>query len=162
MKTLSIILISILLLSCKIQQPVTEVPIQYKEKIIERLVPVEIPADSALIQALFDCDSTNKVVMRELNDVKSRGQSATSFQDGKLTYKYILQHDTIYIPSDSVIIEREIPVKVPVEVKVNHLTQWQIFQIWLGRIFIVVVFICVVKKYGKTALLIVTRLIKIQ
>lgn len=42
-------------------------------------------ADSALLEALFECDSAGKVVMRELNEAKGKlaGQEA-SFSDGRL------------------------------------------------------------------------------
>lgn len=150
----SVLLLPLLLLglaSCGTPQklPVTEVPIQYKEKIVERLVPVEIPADSAIIAALFACDSTNQVYLKELSEKKSGGQSNSAFKDGKLTYKLIIRHDTVFVQAKDSIIYKEIPVKIPVEVRVNFLTKWQGFQIVGFRVLAVALVLWLFLKYWK-------------
>lgn len=150
----SVLLILILvtgLVSCSTpQKMVAEIPVQYKERIVERLVPVELPADSAILSALFSCDSTNQVILRELSDSKTRGQSQASFIGGKLTYKLITLHDTIYMKADSVFIEKDKIIKVPVEVKVNELTKWQGFQIVGFRVMAVALLLWLFLKYWKT------------
>lgn len=154
MKYLIIILFSLFLFACKTQQSITEVPIHYKEKIIERLVPVELPTDSAIIAALFACDSTNQVYLKELSESKSQHmQSAVSFQDGKLNYKAKTNPDTVFIHVTDTIRLQEKAVKVEVPVKVNYVNQWQIFQIWMGRILLLIVSVKLLLKYAKWPIL---------
>ena len=63
-----IALMAILIFGCKTQAPlINEVPIQYKERIVERLVPVTLPDDSSSIKALFECDSLNNCDYRHKN-----------------------------------------------------------------------------------------------
>ncbi|MFV0378353.1 MAG: hypothetical protein ACK5JD_13750 [Mangrovibacterium sp.] len=121
----------VVLVGCKSAQvPVQQVPIQYKERIVERLVPVQVPADSASVQALFECDSLNQVIMLELNEAKSKGvQSGTSFQNGNFKYTLKTVHDTVYVQAKDSIVYREVPVKVPVPYEVNKLT-------WLQKVYI--------------------------
>lgn len=114
-----------------------EVPIQYKERIVERLVPVKIANDSLSIKALFRCDSLNNVVMKQLTEQKSKGVSSQfTFNAGQLKYKADAAHDTIYLPAKDSIIYKEVPIKVDVPVEVNKLTQWQIIQMWAGRVLL--------------------------
>ena len=141
MKTYLIILFAVVLLvGCKIQQPsVIEVPIQYKEKIVERLVPVNVPADSSAITALFECDSLNQVVLKQLDEEKTkRIQSAFNFNNGKLNYKTITEHDTVFVAVTDSTIYKEVPVKVEVPVITNKLTSWQTGQIHIGRLFLTI------------------------
>ena len=133
-----------ILASCKTaQQPVISVPINYKERIVERLVPVESPADSTNVLALFECNNLNQVILKQLNEVKSKNmQSQFSFEKGQLKYNAKTDRDTDYIPAKDSIVYREVPVKVNVPVEVNKLTWWQSTEIKAGRIlfFIVLAF----------------------
>lgn len=133
-KILVIALLFAFAVGCKTQKQVVEVPIQYKEKVVERLVPYAVAADSSAIQALFKCDSLNNVVMTQLIEEKGKAQSAVSFQDGKLSYKLIRKVDTIYVKAKDSVIYKEVAVKVEVEKEVNRLTKWQAFQIIFNRI----------------------------
>lgn len=129
------------LASCSTQKPlVTEVPIQYKEKIVERLVPVTVPADSSALFALFECDSANQVIIKDLNETKSKlMQSQVYFQAGKLSYKVKTVRDTVYVPSKETVISKEVPVKVEVIKEVNKLTAWQRGQMHIGRLFLTLI-----------------------
>jgi hypothetical protein len=134
-----IALMAIMLFSCKTKPPVgSDVPIQYRERIVERLVPKIIPADSSALFALFECDSDKQVILKQLREMKGKAQSNIDFQNGKLTYKLIYKHDTVWVKADTVFISKEIPLRVEVPVEVNKLTQWQILQIWAGRFLLVV------------------------
>lgn len=126
------------LAGCKTQQQaVVEVPVQYKEKIVEKLVPIQIPADSSSISALFECDSTNKVIMKQLSEEKTkRIQSQFNFENGLLKYKAFTLHDTVYIPGKETTIYKEVPIKVEVVKEVNKLTTWQRGQMHIGRLFL--------------------------
>ena len=126
------------LVCCKTtQQPVVTVPIEYKERIVERLVPVELPVDSANILALFECNDLNQVIMKELTEVKSkRIQSLFSFNAGQLKYSAKTDLDTVYVKGKDIYIYRDVPVYINVPgPEVNVLTKWQSTQIMGGRLF---------------------------
>lgn len=54
----------------------------------DRLVPVYLSPDSALLTALFECDSTGRVLMRQVEELKGKVmETDLSFKDGKLDYK---------------------------------------------------------------------------
>lgn len=99
--------------------------------VVERLVPVPVSPDSALLVALFSCDSTNRVIMEAYNETKSgRMDSQMNFKDGKLEFQASTAPDTVFLPArDSIVyVEREVPVQV------NVLTWWQEFWIRTGKI----------------------------
>ena len=125
--------------SCKTaQQPVVTVPIEYKERIVEKLVPIELPADSADIRALFECNNLNQVILKELAEAKSkRIKSLFSFNNGLLKYDFKTALDTVYVPGKEITITRDVPVYVNVPgPEVNKLTKWQSTQIMAGRLFL--------------------------
>ena len=133
MRYTTAILSMTLILSCRSQlPPVKEVPILYRDKIVERLVPVSAPADSASISALFACDSLNRVILRSISELKGKSvQSRYTYYAGALKYNFATSPSPGYARVKDSIIYREVPVKVPVEVKVNELTWWQKTQIKL-------------------------------
>ena len=64
-----------------------------------RLVPVYLSPDSALLTALFECDSTGRVLMQEVEELKGKAmETDLSFKDGKLDYKAKAVPDTVYVP----------------------------------------------------------------
>jgi hypothetical protein len=134
------------LVSCKTTRPaIIEVPVQYKERIVERLVPVELPADSANVFALLECDSTKQVILKELSEEKSkRIQSLFSFDSGLLKYKAKTIHDTVYLPAKDSIIYKEIPIRVEIPIEINRLTKWQKFQMNAGRLFFLIIILYVI------------------
>jgi hypothetical protein len=88
----------------------------------ERLVPVYLSPDSAMLFALLECDSNKQVVLKEYRELKSRNlQSDISLSNGKMEYKVKTLRDTVYIPAkDSIIYQ-----PVLVSGQVNDLTPWQ-------------------------------------
>ncbi len=140
MKEIKFLLIGLFFITaCKTAKMPTVKPVQvqYKERVVERLVPIEMPGDSSAIQALFECDSLNNVIMKELTEEKTkRVESKVSFSDGLLSYKTIVKRDKAYLPSKDSIVYQEVPVEVPVPVEVNKLTKWQKMQINAGRLFL--------------------------
>lgn len=107
--------------------------------VTERLVPVSVAPDSALLSAIFECDSNNQVILRAYNELKSAGtQSDLSFKDGKLDYGTITAHDTVYIPAPT--IYKPVPVPAPTEY-INHLTWWQKTSMYLGWIFLLYILV---------------------
>lgn len=122
-------------MSCKTQkQPVTQVPIHYKERIVERLVPVRVADDSLSMLALFECDSLNQVVLKQLREEKSKGvKSQFDFSNGLLNYHVVAVHDTVFIAAKDSFIYKEVPIYINVPVEVNKLTKWQVIQIRAGK-----------------------------
>ncbi|OFX62692.1 MAG: hypothetical protein A2066_18845 [Bacteroidetes bacterium GWB2_41_8] len=137
-KLIKVWMIAIALLtvmSCKtIKQPITEVPIHYKERIVERLVPMKVNNDSLKLRAMFECDSLNKVVLKQLKEDKTKGvESQFTFDNGQFDYNATAIHDTIYIAAKDSFIYKEVPVNVAVYVEVNKLTKLQVIQIRAGK-----------------------------
>lgn len=96
-----------------------------------------MPGDSAMLRAYFECDSLNNVLMRSFTETKSgKVESSLSFSGGALDYKAATKPDTVYLPSDSVFIDREIPVTVEVDKEVNKPTKWQKTRMRAGDLFI--------------------------
>ncbi len=140
MKNFLLLIISLALFSCKSKLPVAVPPAEFKEKIVERLVPYQVPADSAQFYALLECDSLNNVILKEFSEYKSKGMdSQFALNHNKLSYIIHRQTDTVYVKAaDSIRIEK-IPYPVKVPVKVNELTQFQSIQIkiaWVAEIVI--------------------------
>lgn len=101
--------------------------------VTERLVPVYLPPDSALLTALFECDSNNRVILKAYDELKSAGMdSRLAFEDGRLDYALEAVHDTVYLPAKDSIVY----VPRPVEVEVNRLTWWQETWMRIGKISI--------------------------
>lgn len=134
-----LVLLVLMFASCKTQKPQypAQVPVHTKEKVVERLVPYALPADSTTITALFECDSLNNVQLKELSELKTKGlQSDFSFNNGKLNYQLKQPPDTIYIPAKDSIVERDVPILVPSEpIVVYKQTDMQVVQGWFGKIF---------------------------
>jgi hypothetical protein len=106
------------------------------------VVTVGIPADSAILAALLECDSANQVRLVEINELKSRRvESSLSLSavaaSGAATLNYRVQivHDTVRVSAKDSVVYREVPLRVEIPVEVNVITGWQWFQIWLGRFF---------------------------
>jgi hypothetical protein len=128
------------IISCKTSALIKEIPVRTETVIRERLVPVEIPADSAVMSALLECDSLNNVRLVEIDELKSKRVESSfnlSVVDKLSTLAYVVRtvFDTVYIPAKDSIIYQEIPLRVEIPVEVNKITGWQWFQIWTGRIF---------------------------
>lgn len=101
----------------------------------DRLVPVYLSPDSALLTALFECDSTGRVLMRQVEELKGKGmETGLSFQDGRLDYTAKHVPDTVYVPGKDSIIY--VPQEVKVEVETNRLTWWQETWMRIGKISI--------------------------
>ncbi|KAA6336272.1 hypothetical protein EZS27_015559 [termite gut metagenome] len=120
-------------MSCSVQRGLA--PSNLPEEVVtERLVPVYLSPDSAMLYALLECDSDKQVVLKEYYELKSQSvQSDFSFENGGVVYKTKTVHDTIYLRARDRIVYK--PVPVPGE-KVNYLTFWQQFWIYAGRLLL--------------------------
>lgn len=99
--------------------------------VVEKLVEVQLPPDSATIRALLECDENGKVVLSWLDIANSKNAQAQLTIDslGNLLAKMKTQPDTIYKPSKEVIVNKEVKVPYPVD---KELTRWQQMKLELG------------------------------
>lgn len=127
--TLAPFMCLLLVCSCKTKY----VPIESKADsvVVEKLVEVQLPPDSATIQALLECDENGKVVLAWLDIANSKNAQAQLTIDslGNLLAKMKIQPDTVYLPSKKITVTKE--VKVPYLVE-KELTRWQQMKLELG------------------------------
>ena len=99
--------------------------------VVEKLVEVQLPPDSATIRALLECDENGKVVLSCLDIANSKNAKAMITIDslGNLLAKMRTQPDTIYKPSKEVTVTKEVKVPYPIE---KELTRWQQMKLELG------------------------------
>ena len=116
--------------SCK---SVKYVPVDSKSDsiVVEKLVEVPLPPDSATIKALLECDENGKVILSWLDVANSKNAQALLTIDslGNLLAKMQTQPDTIYLPSKEVTVTKQVKVPYPVE---KELTKWQQIKLELG------------------------------
>ncbi|MDR2920172.1 MAG: hypothetical protein LBV72_12520 [Tannerella sp.] len=121
------------LLACK-----TRKEIVYEQKrdsvYIQRLVPITLPADTARVKALLECNAQGRVIANQLEIETTRNMQLTFLLDsiGNLRVQTIIDYDTIYIPSDSIYIKSVYTefINIPVEVP---LSRWESFLLKFGR-----------------------------
>lgn len=113
--------------------------------VVEKLVEVQLPPDSATIRALLECDENGKVVLNWLDIANSKSAQAQLTIDslGNLLAKMKTQADTVYLPSKEITVTKEVKVPYPIE---KELTKWQKFRIDFGgwAIGIVIITILVI------------------
>lgn len=111
--------------------------------IIERLIPVELPPDSATIRALLECDEHGQVVLRWLDIANSKNAHAQMTIDslGNLLAKMKTRPDTVYMPSKETTVTKEVKVPYPVE---KELTLWQRIKIEAGGYTIAAIILLVI------------------
>lgn len=117
---ISACMVLLLLFSCKAKQQV--IAEQRDSVYIERLVPVPVPADSATINALLECNTNGRVVLSRLRTESTRNAYLTFLLDslGNLQMETIVKRDTLYVKSDSIRIKEVV-------------TQYQYIEKQLGR-----------------------------
>lgn len=120
-----------LLLVCSCKTKYVPVEGQKDSVVVEKLVEVQLPPDSATIRALLECDENGKVVLAWLDIANSRNAQAQLTIDslGNLLAKMKTQPDTVYLPSKEVTVTKEVQVPYPVE---KELTKWQKFRMDFG------------------------------
>ena len=129
-KWVCIILLTSAIWSCR---SVKYVPVESSVDsiVVEKLVEVQLPPDSATIRALLECDENGKVVLSWLDIANSKNAQAQLAIDslGNLLAKMRTKPDTIYKPSKEVTVTKEVKVPYPVE---KELTRWQKMKLELG------------------------------
>ena len=151
MKYFSLLIFCMVIFSCKTKQPAVVPPAEYKEKIVERMVTYQVPADSTQLYALLACDSLNNVILKEYSEYKSKGiESQFSLSQNRLSYNTYKQSDTVYVKVADTTRVSKIPYAVEVPVKINELTKFQSFQIrvaWIAETIILCLVVFGVVRY---------------
>lgn len=146
MKWISYFVLIFVFCSCR---SVKYVPVESKADsvVVEKLVEVQLPPDSATIRALLECDENGKVVLAWLDIANSRNAQAQLTIDslGNLLAKMKTQQDTVYLPSKEVTVTKEVQVPYPVE---KELTRWQQFRLDFGGWAIGIVIITILIGVG--------------
>ena len=128
--TLAPFMCLILICSCR---TVKYVPVESNADsvVVEKLVEVQLPPDSATIRALLECDENGKVVLNWLDIANSKNAQAQLTIDslGNLLAKMKTQSDTVYLPSKEVTVTNEVKVPYPIE---KELTRWQKIRLNIG------------------------------
>ena len=151
-RSISLLVLLLALTQCRSTRipTVTEIPIQYREKIVERLVPVQAPADSSVVTAQFRCDSLNRVILKSLSELKGKNvQSGFTFSAGVMKYDFHTSSSLSYARVKDSIIYRDVPVKVTVDKPINYLTWWQKLWVGIGKgaaIFVMIISIAAIVK----------------
>ena len=83
---------------------------------IDKLVPYPMPADSASIRALMECDE-NVELMFALDSL------------GNVIANMRVPRDTLYLPSKEIYVDRKVEVPIPVE---KELSRWESIKIEVG------------------------------
>lgn len=142
-----IIVLTSVIWSCR---SVKYVPLEGKTDsvVVEKLVEVQLPPDSAIIRALLECDENGKVILNWLDVTNSKNAQAQLTIDslGNLLAKMNTQPDTVYLPSKEVTITKKEKVPYPVE---KELTRWQQFRMDFGGWAIAAVIIIVLIFFGR-------------
>ena len=125
-----ILLIVLCVVSCKAPRNATGLLLP-KPIEIPKLIPVQIPPDSAWLRAYLACDSNNQVIMQAFEEQKGKGiSSSLKLDNGILDFHVVFLHDTLYIPGKDSLIY--VPVEVPGP-ETNVLSWWQQLWIKLGK-----------------------------
>lgn len=113
--------------------------------VVEKLIEVQLPPDSATIRALLECDENGRVVLNWLDIANSKNAQAMLTIDslGNMLAKMRTQPDTVYLPYKEITVTKEVKVPYPVE---KELTIWQNLYISFGKwlIGIIIVFILII------------------
>lgn len=98
---------------------------------IDKLLPYPLPADSASIRALMECDENGKVVLRWLDMANSKNVQLIFTLDslGEVIADMKVQRDTVFLPSKETIVTKEVELPVPVE---KELSWWEKVKIEVG------------------------------
>lgn len=131
MKALIYICIAFCLVSCRAR--IKYVPIESKADsiYIDRLIPYSLPADSASIRALMECDENGKVILRwlDISNTKNVQLMFTIDSLGNIISNMVVPKDTIYLPSKEIYVDRKVEVPIPVE---KELSMWEKAKIEVG------------------------------
>lgn len=136
--------------SCRTADPCLKCPdrIVTETKVTERMIPSVPLNDSLYLTALFSCDSMGNVLMDELNEYKSRGASSYQYAGGKLQYRVVIIHDTMWMPCTDTIIatDRSTTITKPPVVIQTPIPWWKRVLMYIGGVALAALMVYIVLK----------------
>lgn len=127
---------------------IKSVPVESKTDsvVVEKLVEVKLPPDSATIRALLECDENGKIILKWLDIANSKNAKAQFMIDslGNLLANMKTPSDTVYLPSKTVTVTKKEPYLVEKE-----LTRWQKFRMDAGGWAMGVLLIVIILGVGR-------------
>lgn len=117
-------ILAIFFFACKPKETILTNNIQ--TEYIQRLIPIILPIETAKADAILECSAEGMVLLSKLNIETSRNAHLTFLLDsiGNLSVNTTYNPDTVYIPSDSVIITKDV-THTEIEYRDKDLTKWQ-------------------------------------
>ena len=97
-----------------------------KTEYIRTLTPVILPVESASATALLECTREGMILLSRLNVETTKNAKMNILIDSlnNLSVDAVVERDTLYIPSDSVIITKDV-LRTEIEYRDKELTKWQ-------------------------------------
>lgn len=144
-KLIGLLLFVLIFTGCKTKQHTSQSTSTEDITIVhDKLTPVALPRDSAMIRAYFECDSSFNVVLKELKEIKSRNiQASFDYSSGLFEYDFKTGGDTVYIPGKDYykrINTRTYTTKTITKTKTvkveKELNGWERLLMRLGKVFI--------------------------
>lgn len=131
MRTLLFIFFALWLVGCKTKAPTVVLNHRTDSIYIDKLIPYPLPADSASIRALMECDENGKVVLRWLDMANTKNVELLFTVDslGEVLADMKVKRDTVFLPARETIVTKEVEVPVPVE---KELSRWEKVKIEVG------------------------------
>lgn len=135
--------------SCRTADPCLKCPdiIVTETKVTERLIPTVPMNDSLYLTALFRCDSMGNVLMDELNEYKSRGASSYQYAGGKLQYRNVVVHDTVWMKrTESVVVKDTLTInRTPIIIQ-TPIPWWKRVLMYIGGVALTALMVYIVLK----------------
>jgi hypothetical protein len=120
--------------------------------------------DSSYIVLMLKCDSLDNIYIKTVTQLQGEIiKQSLKLQENELTVnaKSQTREKKEVVRKDSIItVQVEKPVPYPVETITNKLTSWQSFQIWVGRIVLIALFVFLIVKFAGNKLSFITNLFK--
>ena len=112
------------LCSCKSKEVTTHN--DYRAEYIRTYTPIVLPVESAHATAVLDCTREGAILLSQLNIETSRNARLSLMIDSlnNLKVEAVVERDTLYLPSDSVILTRDV-LRTSIEYRDRKLTKWQ-------------------------------------
>ena len=149
-KIILLSLVCLLMMSCRqSKQLLTQIPIQTKIEVRDRIVSVPAPQDSSMIRALFACDSNNQVILKNYQELKSAGLS-TSFNQipGGIEIKVNTNRDSLKAKVHDSLVYKEVPIIHEVPKYIDKPMSWLNKTLCIvGGISLLILLLFIVSKF---------------
>jgi len=149
MKNILILFLVLLFVGCKTQQ---YIPVETKTVIQERLVPVEVPADSSSYFALLECDSLNRVFIKQLSESKTSNVTESfKLKNNQLSVNFKSQPADVKVVVRDSIVTQQIPYPVKGDTQIVFEQHWwQETFMWIGIAFLILIIILIIIRIWKS------------